>query len=299
MPRPCVAHPPVDAEDRPDRGVDVDVGGAVERIEEDHVLAGAVLRGNRDHLLVFFRPHHADPAGELEGLLDRFIGEDVELLLLLALHVSVLRRAQDVHQPRPANGRRDQLGGEGDVVEQAGELARGIGEVPLLVQDESLDGGDRCPHEAWRLQADVGGRPGHVESEPPRPPANFHVAAVGHDGDRALLIGSPDRSMLRAEALQRLRRGVTVPVVAPHRQDRHRGRQLPEPRRPARRPAAVMPHLEQVHMPHPPAQHRLRRLAGVAHEDGAEAAVTHQQHHRIVVEVESPAAPGRCRDAAR
>ena len=39
VPRPCHRDPAVDAEDRADRGVDVDVGGAVQRIEQHHVLA--------------------------------------------------------------------------------------------------------------------------------------------------------------------------------------------------------------------------------------------------------------------
>ncbi len=119
------------------------------------------------------------------------------------------------------------------------------------------------------------------------------MAAVRDDGDRALLIGSPDRSMLDAEPLQCIGRGMAVPVVAPHRQDRDGGRQFPEPVRPARRAAAVMPHLEQVHVTHTTPQRRLRRRAGIAHEDGAKAAVAHQQHHGIVVEVDPPAAPRR------
>lgn len=99
--------------------------------------------------------------------------------------------------------------------------------------------------------------------------------------------------MLCAEALQCLGRGMTVLVVAPDRQDGCRGRQFPEPFRPARRPAPVVPHLEQVHVPDPSAEYRLGPLTGIAHEDGAEGAIAHQQHHRIVVEVEPPPAPRR------
>ena len=56
--------------------------------------------------------------------------------------------AQDVDQAGAADGRGDDLGGERDVVEQAGQLARGLGVAVLLLDDESLDGRDGRLHEA-------------------------------------------------------------------------------------------------------------------------------------------------------
>ena len=94
------------------------------------------------------RAHHADPAGVVEAVLDGLVGDDVELLLLLALDVPVAGRAQDVDQAGAPDRRRDDLGGERDVVEQVGELARRLGIAVLLVEDEALDGGDGRLHEA-------------------------------------------------------------------------------------------------------------------------------------------------------
>lgn len=57
----------------------------------------------------------------------------------------------------------------------------------------------------------------------------------------------------------------------------------------------MMPHLEQVHVPDPPPHGLLGRYPGITHEDGAETAILHQKHHRIVIEVEPPPGPGRIR----
>jgi hypothetical protein len=51
-------------------------------------------------------------------------------------------RAQNVHQPCPANGGRDDLRCQGDVIQEVGELAGGLGVAVLLVEDEPFDGGN-------------------------------------------------------------------------------------------------------------------------------------------------------------
>jgi hypothetical protein len=47
------ANPAIDAEDGTHRRVDVDVGGAIKRIEQDCVFAGRVFRRDRDDILIF------------------------------------------------------------------------------------------------------------------------------------------------------------------------------------------------------------------------------------------------------
>jgi hypothetical protein len=54
----------------------------------------------------------------------------------------------------------------------------------------------------------------------------------------------------------------------------------------------MMPDLEQIDLSDPSLQYRLGGLAGVSHEDGAKAAVTHEQYHGIVVEIDPPPGPG-------
>jgi len=80
----------------------------------------------------------------LQAVFDGLIGKDIQLLLFLALHVLVSRRAQNVHQPGPPNGRCDDLACEGNVVEQVGKLAGCFWIPVLLVQNEPLDCGDGC-----------------------------------------------------------------------------------------------------------------------------------------------------------
>ena len=112
------------------------------------MLEDRIFGRDRNHVLVLFRAHHADPARVIEAILDGLVGEDVELLLLFALNVSMSRGSQDVDQAGSPDRGGDDLGGEGDVVEQVGELARGLRVAVLLVHDESLDGGHRCLHAA-------------------------------------------------------------------------------------------------------------------------------------------------------
>ena len=72
-----------DREDRADADVDVDVRGAVERIEHDDVLAAAGAAIEGDRLFVLFGGDHADVFADAQAVHQRFVGVDVELLLLL------------------------------------------------------------------------------------------------------------------------------------------------------------------------------------------------------------------------
>lgn len=99
--------------------------------------------------------------------------------------------------------------------------------------------------------------------------------------------------MLRAEALQRPRGRMAIPVVAAHRHHRHSRGEFLQPGRAARGAAAMVAHLEEGHMADAAPQPRLSRLPRVAHEDGAERTITHEQHHRIFVQVGTPFAPRR------
>ena len=100
-----------DREDRADADVDVDVAGAVERIEDDHVLAMPAVALDDDRFLVFFRGHDGDVAAVAQTVQQRLVRKHVELLHGLALHVGSFRRTQHIHQPGPANLRGDHLRG--------------------------------------------------------------------------------------------------------------------------------------------------------------------------------------------
>src|SRR5918994_3031616 len=99
------ADPAVDAEDGSYRRVHVDIRRAVERVEEDGVLTHWILGWNRYDVIVLFRAHHTNSAGVLQAVLQRLVGENVQLLLLLALDVLNAGRAENVHQAGTADRR--------------------------------------------------------------------------------------------------------------------------------------------------------------------------------------------------
>ena len=223
-------------------------------------LPTAVFGRDRDDVFVFLATHHADPAGVLQAVLDRLVGEHVELLLLLALHVLGALLAQDVDQAGPPDGRGDDLGRQGDVVEQIGQLPRGLGVAVLLVEDEALDGRDRRLHEA---PGSLGAQLLSVARRTLVVPSAFDRTVIRRpsvdDGDRALAIGPVHRHAVAPEAARawpardgRSRSGPSEMTAAV-------GRERVEPGVAGAAAAAVMPHLEQVHPPEPAPHRRLRR----------------------------------------
>ena len=140
---PAARDLPNDGEDRADRHVDVDVRRAVERIEQQAVLAALEVLGNLDDARLFLGRHGAQPAAVVHRLDDDLVGEHVELLLHLALHVLVVGGAEDVGEPRAADLVGDHLGGERQVVQDARELTRRFRVVALFLDDETLDRDDR------------------------------------------------------------------------------------------------------------------------------------------------------------
>jgi hypothetical protein len=72
------------------------------------------------------------------------VGEHVEFLLDLPLHILRIERAEDIDETCTPHFVGDQLGGEGDIVEDAGQLSGGLGKEAFLFDDEPVDGDDRC-----------------------------------------------------------------------------------------------------------------------------------------------------------
>ena len=134
---------PEHGEDRTHGHIHVDVRRAVERIEEQHVLAVAEAFGDLDDVGLFLRRHGAQPPAVIERLDDDFVGDDVELLLHFALHILAHRRAEDIGEAGAAHLVGDHLAGERHVVEDAGQFTRRLREHALLLDDEALDGDDR------------------------------------------------------------------------------------------------------------------------------------------------------------
>jgi hypothetical protein len=131
-----------DREYRPDGYVDVDVRRTVEWIEEEAVLPALELLRNLNDPGLFLGRHCAEASAVVHRLDDDLVGENVELLLRLALDVLVFRCAEDVGEARAAHLVRDHFRRERQVVENARELTRGFRMIALLFDDEPLDGDD-------------------------------------------------------------------------------------------------------------------------------------------------------------
>jgi len=95
-----------------------------------------------DHGFVeFLGSHDRHIAAEAQAVLDHVVGEDVELLLTLAVDVLRAEIAENIDQPGPANLGLNDLGGQGDAGEQPTELP-GRGRMPGLLFDQVLLDGD-------------------------------------------------------------------------------------------------------------------------------------------------------------
>ena len=89
-----------------------------------------------------FGDHAAQVAGVVHGLVDHLLGELVELLDRFPLDVRRAGRPQEVEEPRLVHLLRDDLGGQGHVVEQVAQGSGRLRVLALLVDDVSTDRGD-------------------------------------------------------------------------------------------------------------------------------------------------------------
>src|SRR5690606_21309176 len=129
----------VHGEDRADRDVRFDVRRPVERIVEEDVVPDRELLRYRKDLVRLLRGHAAEVAAVVERLEDDLVGVDVELLLLLAVDVRLVGRAEDVDEPGLVDLPVDELRGERDVVQNIAERAGRLGVLPLLFDDVAPD----------------------------------------------------------------------------------------------------------------------------------------------------------------
>ncbi|MNY34628.1 hypothetical protein D3C86_1689830 [compost metagenome] len=109
-------------DDGADRRVDVDVGGAVQRVEQDQVFTRRISRRlDRVHFLGRHASHGR--AGQQHVRQD-VVGDDVELLLLLVLHVDDARCAQRPDQGPARNDLADLDAGGGGGRQGLGQALR-------------------------------------------------------------------------------------------------------------------------------------------------------------------------------
>ena len=130
-------------ERRPHAHVDIDVGGTVQRVEDDGVVGILRIVVHQDRLFVFFGRQHPDALAYAQKMGQRLVGIHIKLLLELALHVDVAVHSENVGQTGPPHLSLDQFGGHRDPRQQHRELAGRSGTTDLVLQNVLLDGNDR------------------------------------------------------------------------------------------------------------------------------------------------------------
>ena len=124
-----------DREDRADRHVDVGVRRTVERIEDQQEAAARILGRDRVRIVELFGRHARDQTAPVAALQDHVVRGDVELDLLLALHVLRAGLAEETAERALRRHRRDGLDRRGDVDEQRAQVARALDAFELLDQE--------------------------------------------------------------------------------------------------------------------------------------------------------------------
>ena len=122
-------------EDGADRHIHVDVGRAVERIEQQQVFALRVAMRNLIERFHLFRGHGGQVAAVLVGFEQDFVGDHIQLLLGFALHVAGAGRAEHAGKGPLVDAVRDRLAGAGHDFEQQTQLGRD-GVVLALLFDQ-------------------------------------------------------------------------------------------------------------------------------------------------------------------
>ena len=133
----CLA---VDGVDGADGDVHVYIGRAVNRIEDEDVVAARVFFRDGVNVFHLFGGHAGQPPGVVGGADDERIGELVEFLHLFAVDVGAAGDAHYLGETSLVDVAGDDFGGNAQVSEQAGEFAGGFGVLPLFFDDEASEG---------------------------------------------------------------------------------------------------------------------------------------------------------------
>lgn len=165
----------LDRKDAANRHIHVDVGRAIERIEQQQVLAPRIFTRQLVGLLELLGHHPGDMTAPLGGTQKVIVGEHIQPLLHLALNVGVIDRAQRAAQRAGRDTLRDRLAGQRDVEDKAVELPGRVRVAAAFLDQELDERGVIGKHATrvtgcWRLAIPLlGGRAGG--RRPPRYPA--------------------------------------------------------------------------------------------------------------------------------
>lgn len=102
----------VNTKDGSDRDTAINVGGSIEGIKDDAVLA-LVLGLDHNGLLVFLGDHDSDLVGGSERVHKDLVGNNIQLLLLLALDVGRVGKTSPVRERKQEKKRMLRLESDG------------------------------------------------------------------------------------------------------------------------------------------------------------------------------------------
>ncbi|MND67602.1 hypothetical protein D3C80_590220 [compost metagenome] len=121
-------------EDGAHRHVDVDVGGAVQRVEHQQVGAFRVLAGDLVGVVHFLGRHAGQVAAPLVGFQQDFVGHHVQFLLHFALHVLGTHAAEHAAQRALGHRMADLLARARDDLDEEAQIGRRVVASGLLDQ---------------------------------------------------------------------------------------------------------------------------------------------------------------------
>ena len=122
------------------RNVHIDVRRAVERIEQQQVLALGVAVRNLVRRIHLLRGHRRKVAAPLVRLEQDFVGDHIQLLLHLALHVLAAGLPERIGQSALAHRVADRLDCARDHLDQKAQLGADALAVALLLDQELAEG---------------------------------------------------------------------------------------------------------------------------------------------------------------
>lgn len=124
----------VDTKNRSDTDVAVNVARSIQGIKGDAVLSRSTGR-NDDRVLVLFRDENAADSRVNERVDHHFVGQDIELFLVVTSGVDFSRQTVELGHTRPLHGGCDELAGNGEGVEQDDQVV-----VVRVRHDEPAEG---------------------------------------------------------------------------------------------------------------------------------------------------------------
>jgi hypothetical protein len=130
-----------DRKDAADRQVDVDVRRTVERVENQQILAARIFGRNRIDILHFLGGHRRQVAPPLAVVQESLVGQHVELLLRLALHVLAALITQHAGQRATRDALCNRLARAHDVADEHRQIADQRRIAALLLDQELVNVG--------------------------------------------------------------------------------------------------------------------------------------------------------------